>query len=65
MKKICPECHGTGESRYFRGESRFLLSHEECPACCGLGYIEYRQRENGGQLEEENRGGESEGKSPS
>ncbi len=40
MKKTCEECHGTGENCYFKGESRFLLSREECPACCGLGFIE-------------------------
>jgi DnaJ-class molecular chaperone len=35
----CPTCGGTGQISYFKGESRFLLSDEECPACCGLGYI--------------------------
>jgi DnaJ-class molecular chaperone len=65
MKKICPECHGTGQSRYFKGESRFLLSHEECPACCGLGFIDCDQQAGGRQLEEGNDGEESEGKNPS
>jgi hypothetical protein len=40
MKKICSECHGSGERSYFKGESRFVLSQVECPACCGLGFIE-------------------------
>jgi len=35
----CPACGGTGQISYFKGESRFLLTDEECPACCGLGYI--------------------------
>ena len=40
MKQTCDQCHGTGQRCYFKGESRFLLSQEECPACCGLGFIE-------------------------
>jgi hypothetical protein len=40
MKQICDQCHGTGVRCYFKGESRFLLSQDECPACCGLGFIE-------------------------
>ena len=40
MRKICEECHGTGERCHFKGESRFLLSRDECPACCGLGFVE-------------------------
>jgi hypothetical protein len=23
----------------FQGESRFFITREECPACCGLGYV--------------------------
>ncbi|MBM9511571.1 hypothetical protein [Desulfogranum marinum] len=38
-KEVCPTCGGTGEIGFFQGESRFLLTREECPACCGLGYI--------------------------
>ncbi len=40
MKQICEQCHGTGQCCYFKGESRFLLSQEECPTCCGLGFLE-------------------------
>jgi DnaJ-class molecular chaperone len=40
MQNVCNECHGTGQVRYFKGESRFVLSHDECPACAGLGFIE-------------------------
>jgi hypothetical protein len=40
MRKRCPECHGSGQRQYFKGESRFVLSSDECPACCGLGFIE-------------------------
>jgi len=39
-RRTCPECHGTGQCCYFKGESRFVLSREECPACCGLGFLE-------------------------
>ncbi len=35
----CPTCGGSGQISFFKGESRFLLSDEECPACCGLGYL--------------------------
>ncbi len=33
----CDICQGTGEVSYFKGESRFLLSHDPCPACNGSG----------------------------
>ncbi len=32
-------CHGTGQVSFFKGESRFLLSVEECPECLGMGFI--------------------------
>ena len=35
----CPTCGGCGQISFFKGESRFLLSDEECPACFGLGYL--------------------------
>jgi len=35
----CPTCGGTGQISFFKGESRFLLTDEECPACSGLGYL--------------------------
>ncbi len=35
----CPACGGSGQLSFFKGESRFLLSVEECPVCCGLGYV--------------------------
>ena len=38
MSKPCKQCGGTGQKCHFKGESRFLLSWEECPACCGTGY---------------------------
>jgi DnaJ-class molecular chaperone len=49
MTKTCPECHGTGECCYFKGESRFVLSHAECPACCGLGYVESEEELDGSE----------------
>ncbi len=39
MGNPCPTCGGTGQISFFKGESRFLLTDEECPACCGLGYL--------------------------
>ncbi|WP_028584406.1 hypothetical protein [Desulfogranum mediterraneum] len=38
-RTICDTCGGSGEIGFFQGESRFLLTREECPACCGLGYL--------------------------
>ncbi len=38
-KPPCPTCGGTGQISFFQGESRFLLTDEECPACSGLGYL--------------------------
>lgn len=39
QKKVCDTCGGTGEIGFFQGESRFMLTREECPVCCGLGHI--------------------------
>jgi len=39
QKKVCPSCGGSGQIQFFQGESRFLLTVEECPECCGTGYI--------------------------
>jgi DnaJ-class molecular chaperone len=44
QKKTCNTCGGSGEIGFFQGESRFFITREECPACCGFGYV----------LEEEN-----------
>ena len=38
-RKVCNTCGGSGEIGYFAGESRFFITREECPACCGLGYV--------------------------
>ena len=38
-KPVCPSCGGSGEIAFFGGESRFLLTREECPLCSGLGYL--------------------------
>lgn len=43
----CPACAGTGQINFFKGESRFLLSAEECPVCCGFGYVQDVQEEPG------------------
>lgn len=39
IKPVCQTCGGSGEISFFQGESRFLLTREECPACFGLGYV--------------------------
>ena len=36
----CPACGGTGQLNQFKGESRFVLTVEECPLCCGFGYVQ-------------------------
>lgn len=38
MQKQCETCGGSGEISYFLGESRFLLTTEECPDCMGTGF---------------------------
>ena len=38
-KKVCQTCGGIGEIGFFQGESRFFITREECPACCGCGYV--------------------------
>ncbi len=40
MKKPCEACGGTGQISYFQGESRFLLTHEECQDCFGTGIFQ-------------------------
>lgn len=40
QRSPCPACGGSGQLNFFKGESRFLLSVEECPACCGFGYMQ-------------------------
>jgi len=38
-KAPCPTCGGSGQISFFQGESRFLLTEEECPVCSGLGHL--------------------------
>jgi DnaJ-class molecular chaperone len=35
----CPGCGGSGQTSYFGGASRFMLSWEDCPDCCGTGVV--------------------------
>jgi len=35
----CPACGGSGETAFFGGESRFMLTREDCPDCCGTGVL--------------------------
>ncbi len=37
MKKPCPVCEGSGQISYFGGESRFVITWEDCPDCLGSG----------------------------
>lgn len=39
-KKTCPVCGGSGQISFFQGESRFLLTMEECLECNGTGIVE-------------------------
>jgi DnaJ-class molecular chaperone len=45
-KTVCPTCGGSGEIGFFQGESRFFITREECPACCGVGYVIQEDRED-------------------
>jgi peptidylprolyl isomerase len=42
----CPACGGSGQLSSFKGESRFLLTVEECPLCCGTGLAWPRRRKS-------------------
>ena len=46
MNKICEFCNGTGQIKFFKGVSRFLLSSEDCPECAGIGFIVCEEMEN-------------------
>ena len=35
----CPHCGGSGQLGGFRGESRFVISWDECFFCNGTGYV--------------------------
>ncbi len=35
----CPGCGGSGQTAFFAGESRFMLTREDCPDCAGTGLI--------------------------
>jgi DnaJ-class molecular chaperone len=35
----CPGCGGSGQTAYFGGESRFMLTWEDCPDCHGTGVL--------------------------
>ena len=40
QRRECPGCGGSGQISYFQGESRFLLTTEECPECLGTGFLD-------------------------
>ena len=42
-QQVCTACGGTGHLNLFHGESRFLLSGEECPLCHGTGQGQEKQ----------------------
>jgi len=37
MEKVCDICGGSGQIGQFLGVSRFVITWEECPECCGTG----------------------------
>lgn len=39
QNRPCPGCGGSGQSSYFAGASRFMLTWEDCPDCCGTGVV--------------------------
>ncbi len=39
LRRTCPGCNGSGQVSCFKGESRFLLSQEDCPECGGMGFL--------------------------
>jgi hypothetical protein len=51
MNRCCQMCAGTGQLCRFKGRSRFLLSYEDCPACCGTGYIDATEMPQGDDAE--------------
>jgi DnaJ-class molecular chaperone len=53
-KKTCPGCGGSGQISFFQGESRFLLTMEECPECFGTG-IRKAERKNPQRIKKGNR----------
>lgn len=55
----CPACSGTGQINFFKGESRFLLSAEECPACCGFGYVQEEERAGSREKKSDKSGGKA------
>ena len=46
QKKTCPSCGGSGHLGLFHGESRFMISWEECYDCSGTGYLDAEQSDN-------------------
>lgn len=40
MKETCDICGGSGQVGSFLGESRFVITWEECPECIGTGFID-------------------------
>ena len=42
----CPGCNGTGQTTYFGGVSRFLLSYEDCLECNGVGFLKAEPDDN-------------------
>jgi DnaJ-class molecular chaperone len=35
----CPGCGGSGQTSFFGGASRFMLTWDDCPDCCGTGIV--------------------------
>ena len=39
MKKVCDSCGGSGQIGFFQGESRFIITWDECVECNGTGML--------------------------
>jgi len=37
MENVCEICGGSGQIGQFLGVSRFVITWDECPECCGTG----------------------------
>ena len=55
----CPACGGSGQINFFQGESRFLLSVEECLLCSGFGYVQEEDGAGGPKKKTDKSGGKA------
>lgn len=53
-KKECEVCNGSGQVSFFKGESRFVVSWEDCPQCLGVGFQEVDAEQEGNEPKSDN-----------